>query len=83
MGTHAVHQPNTEHQILKDGCSECEERSKDLLSFLEHSDNHTFARACGRAVAQWEGDLRDQSANEARLYQVLGPLVIRIQEVGL
>lgn len=74
-------------QILHDGCSECEERGRDLQLALAHLDEPTFARAWKRAfdLKASNGDhdaVGGPSHAELPLLNVLWGIQVHLQRAG-
>jgi hypothetical protein len=76
-----------ERQILYDGCSECEERGRDLRSAFAHMDEKTFERAWRRAfdlnASDGSHDVGRESHAEANLLHVLFAIQVVLQRRGI
>jgi hypothetical protein len=75
-----------EHQILHDGCPECEHRGKDVVAALIHLDVGNFERAWRRAY-DLEASGGDRSAikvsrTEKPLLEVLWFMQVQLERQG-
>lgn len=66
-------------QVLVDGCAVCEARSKDPRRAIAHMDRERFARAWRRALQSEREGLTDISDAEALLFDVLGPIALKVE----
>ena len=84
--THDYHegQPNfSAHQILKDGCAECKQRSENVELAISHMDKFTFIRAWGRAELWARAGLPDGSHAEMPVIRTLRAIQVRLTDLHL
>jgi hypothetical protein len=70
-------------QILHDGCSECEARSKETAGGLIHLDRSNIARAWARAALWNRSGLSDISRCEIPLLSALWVVQLKLEQYGV
>ncbi len=81
-GHHEAHPGFSPAQILKDGCNECGQRSKNVWLAITHLDPVTFANAWARAAAYERGQLPDVSVAEVPLLRALWATQVQLERRG-
>lgn len=79
---HEGHPGFSPQQILKDGCGECGERSKNVWLAINYLDQVAFAKAWARAAAYERGELADVSAAEVPLLRALWAIQVQLEGRG-
>jgi len=70
-------------QILHDGCGECEARAKSRNHGLATLDQQNFARAWARAAEWNQQGLRNVSAAEVPILDVLWAVQCQLEQHGV
>jgi hypothetical protein len=79
---HEGHPGFSPDQILKDGCGECSQRSKNVWMAINYLDPTAFAKAWGRATAFERGDLADVSEAEVPLLRALWAMQVQFERIS-
>ena len=71
------------HQILHDGCGECEDRGKDVATAIAKLDGYNFQRAWARATLWNKEGAPDISKTEVPLLRALWSLQLQLERRGV